>query len=967
MPDHDVNLAVTDVSEVNTNPLVDGILQNEHDNAPGGIDKSAGRGTFDVDTHPIVNGVSHNDDDDNDSSSRDFPNSPGNVIEPGTHDHSLVINSSKKDDNPASDIDDGDSTDSDSPRGILCAHCSRLDLSASRFIIDSTPRHARNEVRNYYLRKSLPAAVPSSYSGLTTIRLGTLSEIHERAPKCDFCKLVKTGFSQEVQDAEEKNIEGNGTSAVDPVLTASWEIDGRARGRGDTMRSKTRRLHLKWSAGALGDAYVVFVPPHDYMRPSSDAPSVFKDDDLFLGRPIDSTGKNRALMKSWYDLCRDKHQGPCRSGMNQPEAFVDMVNSSFFGVIDAWNLQLTYLPCNNVGYEPYVALSYVWGEEERYRTLLNNVIRHRTPGGLETIMHKLPQAIQDAIALVPLLGLRYLWVDSLCIVQNSARSWKLNAFNMNLIYGHAALTICAADGQDSTEGLRAMHRKKRNAGQHTAEIAPGIQLMLTKPPESAIRRSTWASRAWTFQERLLSPRALIFVDGRVYFQCRSTGMSEDFVADKEGAGWSLDLVDAPLQILRQVDTKPLWVYMKAVELYTRRLLSHKEDILAAFSGTCRMLEARMSGPFVFGLPTSHFDLALLWQSERPATRRLIPEKEKVKLAESERDFPSWAWCGWEDSPMLYDSVFLDGVSRDTNAWLLKHTWITWNVRDGHGNLRPLWDKNVCRTNYTTEGRWRGYKTSTEVTEERKLKDYFDVRRSRVEIRLPQSERGSLQSFEEDANFVGNTKPQEYEYERDEVFYDDRIIESQDLFGRNFGDYVDSPSSFLVRDGKDRHFRRSLPEFPYRVVQKPYQSAAESIEHPLKPVLQFHTLYKRLNLVPVTEPVSAGSNSDLKRYSIADDSGDWCGSIVLDSSWFERQQSRSRLRREFIAISEAMRFSEKECATWTYYIPKEQEESEWDLFYVLLIQLKGDVWERIGVGKVFKEAFEGAKWEEIVLG
>lgn len=106
---------------------------------------------------------------------------------------------------------------------------------------------------------------------------------------------------------------------------------------------------------------------------------------------------------------------------------------------------------------------------------------------------------------------------------------------MDLIYGHAQLTICAADGKGAREGLRAMDRTKHNSVQHTAEILPGFHPMLTKASESAIRYSQWNKRAWTFQERLLSPRTSIFVDGRVYFQCRSTGMFEDIVAIKEGA------------------------------------------------------------------------------------------------------------------------------------------------------------------------------------------------------------------------------------------------------------------------------------------------------------------------------------------------------------------------------------------------------------------------------------------------
>ena len=899
------------------------------------------------------------------------------------------------DDDPPSDIGDNgnnsnsDSADNNNLCGFLCNSCSRLDLSVSRFIIDTAPSRGTNEVRNYYLRKSRPVAVPEAYSASSTFRLGTLSDLRQSALNCSFCALVKKGLPQDVLEAFE-NTRGNESNATqDPVLNATWEIDGRARAMGDGMNSRTRRLHLRWSDLALGEVYVVFVPSDRYTRPSSDAPSVYPNDALFLGRPIDSTGKNRALMKSWLDLCEHKHGDRCCTVVGPSKEFLKMLKSSYFGVIDTFTLQLTNLPHKSPLYERYVALSYVWGEGEKYKTLLENVMRHRMHGGLEAVMHKLPQAIQDAITLVPTLGIRYLWVDSLCIVQDSARSWKLNAFDMHLIYGHATLTICAADGKDSTEGLRAMHRKKHNSAQHTAEIQPGFRLMLTKPPEPAIRKTTWDSRAWTFQERLLSPRTLIFVDGRVYFQCRSTGMSEDIVADQAGAGWSLDLVNAPLQILRQIDKRPLWVYIKVVELYTRRSLSKGADILAAFSGMYRMLESKMKGPFVFGLPTSHFDLALLWQSERAVTRRLILKEDAAKLSESEREFPSWAWCGWEGSPMLYDAATLDGVFRDANAWLMNHTWITWYVRDEYGDLRPLWDKKVCATSWFTEKRWRGYDGSWDG-------DGASLNESDGGLQSPEAGMVIIRKREEGDSYLNMQVPEPIHHpqrddrtmhnhvkwnttqdngsENDNDSENDDSSENdiEDLFGRKCSG--DSRSALLVCKGKAIRFQRTLREFPFRVVRKPYQPKIGTIEHPLKPILQFRTLYMRLNLVPPAEPACAGphpiplsAQPELQRYSLADDSGDWCGSIVLDSSWFSRQLRRSRLRHEFVAISEAMRFTNEECDTWTYYIPKEREESEWDLFYVLLIQFEVDSWKRVGIGKVFQEAFSEAEWKEIVLG
>lgn len=861
------------------------------------------------------------------------------------------------------------SADLSSLCGKLCKSCQRLDLSVARFIVDTVQQQATNEVRNHYLQRSVPNARSNVHFASTTFNLGSLKDLRKNALECSFCELVKRGLPADVANAlshADSNLEGIPLGAR---LSATWELDGRARNDNDEITSRTRRLHLRWSDENLGEAHVVFLPSDRFTRPASDAPSVHHEDSLFLGRPIDSTGKNRALMTSWLQLCCDKHGDLCRVDTEPSLRFSKMVESSYFGVIDVYSLRLTNLPRRGETYDPYVALSYVWGLGDKYTTLLENVMEHRTDGGLERILHELPKAVQDAIALVPTLGIRYLWVDSLCIVQNSARSWKLNAFNMDLIYGRATLTICAADGIDSTVGLEAMHQRTQKPVQHTAKIFPNLHLMLTNPPESGIRKSVWNQRAWTFQERLLSPRSLIFVNGRVYFQCRSTGMSEDIVADREGAGWSLDLVNAPLQILQQSDTKPLWVYNKVVELYTRRQLTKNWDILAAFSGIYRLLEAKMKTRFIFGLPASHFDIAILWQSKEVVNRRKIREEDARNLSDSETEFSSWSWCGWENSPMLYDALTLDGIFRDANAWLRDRTWITWYVRDGFGDLRPLWDRTKCRRNWATEYRWQGYEAPFEDSSNGRL----NPTRILVELvrdgspdekivyrNVPEGRSSSVGPDESQS--VNNMHREEFILRNDGEMAsprdDERHADNRDTYGR------------LSTPFNDKSFRRTLREFPYRVVQKPYQTIDEPIEHPLKPILQFHTFYSRLNLVPPERSESSAHTNQeapvrkLERYSIADDNGDWCGSIVLDSSWFNAQHT---LRHEFIAISDAMRFSDKECTTWTYYIPKEREESEWDVFYVLLIEFEVDSWKRVGLGKVFKEAFNGAELKEIILG
>lgn len=352
------------------------------------------------------------------------------------------------------------------------------------------------------------------------------------------------------------------------------------------------------------------------------------------------------------------------------------MSHSYFGVINVVNMHLTELPL--AGPDPRAqrlncaALSYVWGTRPSFTATLDNINSLRLHGGLGQYWAELPPVIRDTILLVRSLGLRFLWVDTLCITQDSKNSWKLNAFNMDSIYGGAHLTICAADGEDGFTGLSAMKREENATNQMTADCGDGVHLMVSRPPETYVRASKWNTRAWTFQERLLSRRCLIFVAGRVYFQCRSTGMSEDLYADREGTGWSLDLMDAPMQMFRQLPQRSFWVYSKVVSLYSSRALTKPKDILAAFSGITNVMEERMCAPFVFGLPTSHFDLALLWQHTDLVDRRKPRTEEELTDYEG-LEFPSWSWMGWLGTPTNYRHDALGDTLENPNEWLEKHT------------------------------------------------------------------------------------------------------------------------------------------------------------------------------------------------------------------------------------------------------------------------------------------------------
>ena len=427
-------------------------------------------------------------------------------------------------------------------------------------------------------------------------------------------------------------------------------------------------------------------------------------------------------------------------------------------------------------------------------------------------------------------------------------------------------------------------------------------------------------------------------------------MSEDIFADREGAGWSLDLVNAPLQMLRELSRRALWVYTNCVPLYTARILTNRKDVLAAFNGICNLMEKTMQAPSIFGLPSSHFDMALLWQPQS-ALKRRKPKDDKERAEYNGMQFPSWSWCGWTcdalPSPMgnksEYQSSMVDGCLTNVQEWLTKHTWIHWYIRDGRGNLRPLWHKQKSIEDKSSEKRWKGYRARLEYV----VADGHGRGRRRGRPRgsggYPSSGYGGgpLGCENEIVIIDSNQRadPREYAGEGSNDG-EDRKEDDEYVVRKDEGDedsIFDDYGRVLpqnVADKNRKSFYSTLPENPYRVVMADYCSKPDR-EFPDQPILQFWTWHTSLHLVPSENP-GPKPGKGLCRYDIADEIGDWCGSLVLDEKWITKSR---RSKHDFIAISEANAFTKDECDVWTYYIPKEREQSEWDLYYVLLVEQK----------------------------
>ena len=329
----------------------------------------------------------------------------------------------------------------------------------------------------------------------------------------------------------------------------------------------------------------------------------------------------------------------------------------------------------------YLALSYVWGNVGHCSSALNrqsccnnSFSAHECATSVD--VKQLPWTIQDSIGLLKRIGERYLWVDALCISQGDLDDKAAIIPEMGAIYGNAYLTIVAADGSHSNDRLSRLVN-----GEPPEEWIPittrlGETLLSPARPtiDQAMAHSTWNMRGWTFQERVLSRRCVLFTKYGVYFDCRILRASEAYELVPNGHnGASLGLSGDAYDAFHSDRGSRLGNYATVLAAYSKRKLSHRGDRLDAFTGILRHLQPQgMSVEQIealSGLPLRDFISSLHWSGQvKPRDsyrlkaglpKQLKPLRKMNRLildARRSHYLPSWSWSGWEGFVVFDDSV-----------------------------------------------------------------------------------------------------------------------------------------------------------------------------------------------------------------------------------------------------------------------------------------------------------------------
>ncbi|KAI0007126.1 heterokaryon incompatibility protein-domain-containing protein, partial [Xylariaceae sp. FL0662B] len=422
--------------------------------------------------------------------------------------------------------------------------------------------------------------------------------------------------------------------------------------------------------GRAPDASLVLLSSFNLRVAGSKYEVAKESGDLRYGRVLDPRKIDLSLCNKWLEHCEYRHGLACsRPGWSMS---LEKPSGVGFRVVDVVDEKIVEFP--KPGECDYVTLSYVWGGYTTVQLLKSNIAHLSRRGGLSEARAGLPQTVRSAMVVTRELGKRYLWVDSLCIVQDSDDK-IVQLGQMDRIYGNSAVTIVAADGANANAGLDGVSgpSSRREAQKQTVEeVAPGVKVLIPVRYEPQLK--PWETRAWTFQEKLLSKRLLIFSQGHVYFHCRHGVHMEDMTAKEAGTGprqisW-LSLADdeaASLKSNIDRDTSGalhIWrspafdQYADLVAQYTSRHLSFSNDILSAVMGLITILDGSSrrgadrdpGSDTLYGLPTEFLDLALLWQptaGKDVRLRRRILVDQNQKPLEDKHQLPSWSWAAWE--------------------------------------------------------------------------------------------------------------------------------------------------------------------------------------------------------------------------------------------------------------------------------------------------------------------------------
>ncbi|SCO35059.1 related to tol protein [Fusarium fujikuroi] len=363
------------------------------------------------------------------------------------------------------------------------------------------------------------------------------------------------------------------------------------------------------------------------------------------------------LISKWIQSCQKGHKSSiCTKDVTpwQPTRLLDIGRSK------DETCRIVLRPQNITQTRTYITLSYRWDAKKQPRLLSSNIDELLRGWAIRT----LPKTFRDTIVVARALGVRHLWIDALCIIQDSHEDWERESACMGLVYSNGLCNIAASASDGPDGGLfRSRNAESIRLGCVRANPLPETRsqtfnIIDTLYTHRQLRYTPFFKRGWVFQERMLAPRVIYFAEEQVFWECHQELKCEAFPTGIPFAGSFKALLPERLTTLsawsrgKCVPCTMFRQWNRAVQDYSDSQFTFISDKLPAFMGIASYFEPFMDTDYAFGMWNVGLERQLGFSVEYPV----------VKQSKDYRA-PSWSWASL-DGPVLY-TYLLSGENPKT--------------------------------------------------------------------------------------------------------------------------------------------------------------------------------------------------------------------------------------------------------------------------------------------------------------
>ncbi|KAK3998238.1 HET-domain-containing protein [Cladorrhinum sp. PSN332] len=388
-----------------------------------------------------------------------------------------------------------------------------------------------------------------------------------------------------------------------------------------------------------------------------------------------------AILRQWLHDCDDNHPQcqphTSREGATAPTRLLDV------GTAESWTVRL--VETNTYESYNYLVLSYCWGIVANLRTLPENYQQHSQGIDIES----LPKTIRDAVITTRALKHRYLWVDSLCIIQGPDGDFKEEAGRLEEVYSSAHCVLAASSARDTSIGFLTNRNQPgfvhlppptaSNAGTSSLYVCDFIDDF-----DKHALGGNLAQRGWSLQDRALARRTIYLTDVQTYFEC-GNGVRCETLAKLENKMHSfLGDPHFPSRLSSAVvdGDEKIRYYQHLYRQYSRMHFTFPTDRAVAIAGMEQRMSREMKvkggyGVFDDGSGGTMLLRSLLWR--RAAGQDALKRFTEAPLTQNRR-LPTWSWMAYEGA-----IDYLDPPSESSSLeWIKGAITADWD-----------WDENQC--------------------------------------------------------------------------------------------------------------------------------------------------------------------------------------------------------------------------------------------------------------------------------